>query len=349
MLKSIESWCLMFQEDLLKWYQNNYRKLPWRVDCNPYKIWLSEIMLQQTQVKTVIDYYNRFIDQYPTVSDLSKADEHDVLKLWEGLGYYSRARRLIPCAQMIVEDYQGKFPTDYKEIIKLPGIGSYTAGAVLSIAFNAKLPAVDGNVMRVYARLFDLSWDISIPKTKSKFEKKVLETLPMNRRDFNQALMELGAMICKPKNPECINCPIKDHCKAYLNGSEKALPVKSKKIKKKHAKKAVLYIVHKEELLLIKRPSKGLLAGLWGFPVIDMEDDIETNLCHHLLNDLGLSYVVHEQVKTGKHVFTHLIWEMTLLKVQVKDKAYIDYPEIVWIKEDEIKNYPVPTAFRKLL
>ena len=196
------------QTKLLDWYHINHRKLPWRDQFDPYKIWLSEIMLQQTQVTTVIDYFNRFVKTYPTVQDLALADEDSVLKLWEGLGYYSRARRLIPCAKMVVELFDGEFPKDYKKIIKLPGVGSYTAGAVLSIAYNIKLPAVDGNVMRVYSRLFNMDADISDAKSKKIFEEKVFDTLPEDRRHYNQALMELGATICTPKSPKCMACPI---------------------------------------------------------------------------------------------------------------------------------------------
>lgn len=340
---------MSFQNKLLAWYQVNARVLPWREDSNPYKIWLSEVMLQQTQVITVIDYFNRFIKRYPTVEALASAEEEKVLKLWEGLGYYSRARRLIPCAQMVVERFDGQFPKDYSDMIKLPGVGSYTAGAILSIAYNKKVAAVDGNVMRVYARLYNLDWDISIPKSKKAFEDLVMETLPEDRRHFNQALMELGALVCTPKSPKCDLCPIEADCLAKHADVAASLPIKSKKIKKKHMKKIVLRIECDGEMLLIKRPNEGLLAGLWGLACFDYEVPLEENIRYWLEDNLDLDYVSHEVIKEAKHVFTHLIWDMTLIKVIVKDKKVVDFPEVVWIAPEGLSEYPLPTAFKKLL
>lgn len=340
---------MSFQKKILAWYEVNARVLPWRKDSNPYRIWLSEIMLQQTQVITVIDYFNKFIKRYPTVEALASAEEETVLKLWEGLGYYSRARRLIPCAQMVLDSFDGQFPEHYSDMIKLPGVGSYTAGAVLSIAYNKKVPAVDGNVMRVYARLYNLDWDISIAKTKKAFEELVLETLPEDRRHFNQALMELGALICTPKSPKCDVCPLVTDCLAKQAGVANTLPVKTKKIKKKHMKKIVLTIECDGEILLIKRPNEGLLAGLWGLACFDYDEPLEESIPYWLEENLDLDYVSHEKLKESKHVFTHLIWDMTLIKVIVKDKKVVDFPEVVWIKVESLSEYALPTAFKKLL
>lgn len=329
------------QEKLLDWYHNNHRQLPWREDHNPYKIWLSEIMLQQTQVATVINYFNKFISRYPTIYDLAKAEEDDVLKLWEGLGYYSRARRLIPCARMIINDYHGQFPSLYSEMIKLPGIGSYTAGAILSIAYNIKQPAVDGNVMRVFSRLYEMEDDLSKSKTKSVFELKVKETLPHDVRHYNQALMELGATICTPK-PKCAICPIREFCAAYKNDRVLKFPVKSRKIKKKIQEIIVCIIEHDGLLLIEKRPSEGLLASMWGFPCF------ESN-CEISLEDYDLEVLDQEKLFMEKHVFTHIIWEMTVIRVNVRKRKRTDFPKTKWILKDDLKDYPLPTAFKKLL
>jgi A/G-specific adenine glycosylase len=340
---------MSFQNKLLAWYDSNARVLPWRENSDPYRIWLSEVMLQQTQVATVIAYFNRFISRFPSVEALGAADEETVLKLWEGLGYYSRARRLIPCAQMVVETYGGVFPKSYKEIIKLPGVGSYTAGAILSIAYNMKVPAVDGNVMRVYARLFNLDWDISLAKIKKEFEDLVMETLPEDRRHFNQGLMELGALICTPKSPKCDQCPIVENCLAYKAGSSSNLPIKSKKIKKKHMKKLVLAVACGGEILLVRRPSEGLLAGLWGLPTLDYQEPVKDSISYWLEDHLDLVYVDHEIVKEAKHIFTHLIWDMTLVRVNVHSKRVVDFPEVVWVDPNGVSDYPLPTAYKKLL
>jgi len=337
------------QTKLLDWYHVNHRKLPWRDQSDPYKIWLSEIMLQQTQVTTVIDYFNRFISKYPTVQDLAVADEDSVLKLWEGLGYYSRARRLIPCAKMVTELYDGQFPKDYKKIIKLPGVGSYTAGAVLSIAYNIKLPAVDGNVMRVYSRVFNMDADISDAKSKKIFEEKVFETLPKDRRHYNQALMELGATICTPKSPKCTGCPILEYCEAFKLELQSERPVKTKKIKKKHVNVAVCYIKYLDKVLLMKRPGEGLLAGMWAFPVIEY-DELPKEAIQSFLKEEFLIEVDHiKEQSFTKHVYTHLVWHMTLFEMKSDKKATVDYPQIKWLDFDELKEYALPKGFHKLL
>lgn len=223
----------MFQQALLTWFEANKRDMPWRRTYAPYHIWLSEIMLQQTQVATVIPYFERYIKKYPTIEDLAEGDETEVLKLWEGLGYYSRARRLIPCAQQVMRDHNGKFPKDYKTLIKLPGIGPYTAGAILSIAYNLKFPAVDGNVKRVFSRMYEIDEPVNDPKQHKVFETLVQEVIPDDARNFNQAIMELGALICKPSSPNCGACPVTDNCLAYKNGHQQVLPLYKKKPDKK--------------------------------------------------------------------------------------------------------------------
>lgn len=345
-----------FQIDLLNWYEQHHRNLPWRENHDPYRIWISEIMLQQTQVVTVISYFNRFIAAYPTVFSLALAHEDEVFKLWEGLGYYSRARNLLRCAQRIVSEHQGQFPQDLKTLLKLPGIGPYTAGAILSIAFNAKVPAVDGNVLRVYSRLCSSSADIGDPKTRLMMEEKVLADLPEDRRHFNQALMELGATVCTPKSPLCEECPISRHCLALSQNLVSTLPIKEKKLKRSYYTAAVAYVTCGEQVLLIKRPPDGLLAGLWGFPSAELAPEASpqaeiASLTQWLSEymDLEVSPVSANPVSTAKHVFTHKTWHMHLWHFEAPFLAKTALPEMVWITRQEISNYPLPTAFVKLI
>lgn len=336
----------MIDKKLLDWYKINQRILPWRESHNPYRIWLSEVMLQQTQVSTVIPYFNRFVSRYPTVQELAEAEEDDVLKLWEGLGYYSRARRLIPCAKMVVEMFDGVFPEDYNSMIKLPGIGSYTAGAILSIAYNLKYPAVDGNVMRVFSRLFKMENDISDTKSKKIFEEKVFETLPSDRRHFNQALMELGATICTPTTPKCEACPLCLECESFKDQTVLNYPVKTKKIRKKTKKMIVCYIMHDNQVMIERRPSEGLLASMWGLPIYEEAIDTLDGL---LQEEYELKVTSKTYMKSAKHVFTHLIWEMELYLIEVDQKSYLEYPQNKWIDKVDFKKYALPTAFKKLI
>lgn len=338
------------QASLLKWYKQNHRKLPWRATRDPYKIWLSEIMCQQTQVATVISYYNRFLETYPDIISLSRASEDDVYKLWEGLGYYSRAKRLMQCARVITQNHDGVFPRTYEEIIDLPGIGPYTAGAIASIAFDIKIPAVDGNVLRVYSRLYNIEEDVGKQVTKKKIEAMVSADLPEDVRDYNQALMELGALICVPKNPRCEICPVYKFCIAREKNSQNSLPIKTPKAKKVVKKMMVAYVIYENQLLLEKRGTEGLLANLWGFPIVEVKEDHGSKeMMAYLEDNYGL-YVTEEVIiTTKKHIFTHLIWEMTLIRYKPRSIPIIEDPEVVWIHPEAISNYPLPTAFLKLL
>src|SRR6478735_6794307 len=254
-----------FQSDLISWFKQEQRDLPWRKDQDPYKVWVSEIMLQQTRVDTVIPYFNRFIEQFPTVEALSKAEEEKVLKAWEGLGYYSRARNLHSAVKEVHEKYGGQVPDNPKEISSLKGVGPYTAGAILSIAYGIPEPAVDGNVMRVLSRILLIKDDIAKPKTRKVFEEIVREIISIeNPSYFNQGLMELGALICIPKNPSCLLCPVREHCRGYAEGVQKELPVKSK-AKAPKMVPIVAGVLQTEDgrYVINKRPSTGLLANMW--------------------------------------------------------------------------------------
>lgn len=347
------------QEKLLNWYQLNHRPLPFRESTDPYRIWISEVMLQQTQVSTVIPYYNQFIEKFPTVLDLSRAEEEDVYKLWAGLGYYSRAKNLLKCAKEIVEVHGGEFPKDYKKALKLPGIGPYTAGAVLSIAYNLKHPAVDGNVMRVISRIYNIKEDITLPKTKKIFEEKVQSILPDDARHFNQAIMELGALVCTPQKPKCEVCPVKDDCKANLLGIQDQLPVKTKKPKNKNTYMGV-GILNKDQKILLVKYHKGLLSGLWGLPAVEGSDQshAKENLLKAIEDEYGLKINKCEKRGEETHLFTHRTWKMDIYDMEVSLKAPEFYlqeaseiyeRDILWQTKDKIKDYPISAAFQKVL
>jgi len=346
------------QEKLLNWYKLNHRKLPFRENNDPYRIWVSEVMLQQTKVDTVIPYYNRFIKQFPTVFDLAKASEEEVYKLWAGLGYYSRAKNLLKCAKEIVAEHKGVFPPDYKKALALPGVGPYTAGAVLSIAYNLKHPAVDGNVMRVIARIYNIADDISIPKTKKVFEEKVQSILPEDARHFNQSIMELGALICTPTNPKCKQCPVQALCVANRLKIQDQLPVKTKIIKHKKVHTAIAIIKNQDEILFINN-EKGLLSGLWGFPTIEASNQIKAkeNLLKYLKKEYSLS--INKSIKLGEetHIFTHKTWKMDIYEIDaelnsnfyVREDLDASKTQIMWLKVDDISNYAISTAFKKVI
>ncbi|HBI03581.1 MAG TPA: A/G-specific adenine glycosylase, partial [Paenibacillaceae bacterium] len=260
-----------FQRDLLTWFEQEKRSLPWRENKDPYRIWVSEIMLQQTRVDTVIPYYDRFMERFPTIKDLAEADLEDVYRVWEGLGYYSRAKNLHTAVREVKEQYGGVVPNTPEEIHKLKGIGPYTAGAILSIAYGLPEPAVDGNVMRVLSRVFLIQEDITKTKTRKVFEELVRKIISTgNPSNFNQALMELGALVCSPKSPQCLTCPVHTHCQAVKEGMQEALPVKKKSKKGKSVEMAVGLVRNQEnQWLICKRPAEGLLANLWEFPGVE--------------------------------------------------------------------------------
>ncbi|HPF16112.1 MAG TPA: A/G-specific adenine glycosylase [Thermotogota bacterium] len=354
---------MSFQQALLKWYQVHQRTLPFRESLDPYHIWISEIMLQQTQMDTVLPYYKRFMEAFPTVYDLAKAPQERVMHLWAGLGYYSRARNLHKCAKVIVEKHQGRFPEDYQEALKLPGIGPYTAGAVLSIAYNQPIPAVDGNVLRVFSRLFDSHLDIGEAKNKRVIQNQIRELIPDNARDFNQALMELGALVCLPKKPRCESCPLTNSCQAKERSLQDELPVKRKKIKNKKIPVAV-GIIKKHNKIMITKASTELLNGLWGFPIAEGKntENAKEQLINYLKETINKGTCSLKVIGSTKHVFTHKTWMMTLyennypgelneevLQQYDNDKSMAKNEEIKWVTLEDLSKYPMATAFKKLL
>ena len=328
---------------LLPWYDENKRQLPWRQDKEPYHVWLSEIMLQQTRVEAVKGYYARFLQALPTVADLASCDDDVLHKLWEGLGYYSRVRNLKKCAQVIMERYGGKFPRRYDELLALPGIGEYTAGAISSICFDAKEPAVDGNVLRVYARLMEDDTPIDLPAFKREVRRQLAEIYPDRAGDFTQALMELGATVCGPnKKPDCGNCPCRDFCGGAIHGTAEKFPVKLPKKEKRIEEMTVFILSCDGKYALQKRPAKGLLASLWQFP--NVSGKLETAGALRWAEETGLKpRDILRQVERS-HIFTHIRWEMRGVYLEVAAQA----DGFCWLTPEEIeKEAALPTAFRQ--
>jgi len=332
-------------EALLPWYDTNRRDLPWRQDRDPYHIWVSEIMLQQTRVEAVKGYYTRFLQALPNVAALAECDDELLHKLWEGLGYYSRVRNLKKAAQQIMTDHNGEIPHTYSEILALPGIGEYTAGAICSIAFNQPMPAVDGNVLRVFSRLTNDSTPIDQPAYKKSVQKKLQSIYPPKAGDFTQALMELGATICGPnREPDCENCPCKAVCLGYQHKTANDLPVKSPKRGRKGEQYTVFILSCDGKYALCKRPAQGLLAGLWQFPNVPGKLDAQSAL--NQVEQLGLNPSKINMQVERKHVFTHIEWDMCGVYAEVKA---CDGP-FVWLTMEQIQTQTaLPTAFRQFL
>ena len=328
---------------LLPWYERNKRQLPWRSDQNPYHIWVSEIMLQQTRVEAVKGYYSRFLEKFPAIADLANADDEILHKMWEGLGYYSRVRNLKKSAKIIMEKHGGVFPNEYSEVLALPGIGSYTAGAICSIAFEQPMPAVDGNVLRVVARMLNDNTPVDTPAFKSFVQQNLAKFYPERAGDFTQALMELGATVCGPnRKPDCVNCPCKAFCQGYQNGTAEALPVRKPKKGRRIEEKTVFILSCNGSYALEKRPSKGLLAGLWQFPNVPGNLTAEEVL--RAVEEMGLKPKEILLRVERKHIFTHIEWRMygICLELAEKDHAY------TWLDAQQVRaEAALPTAFRQ--
>ncbi len=337
-------------EPLLAWYDKGHRILPWRENPEGYNVWISEIMLQQTRVEAVKPYYHRFISELPDIQSLAECEEEKLLKLWEGLGYYNRARNLKKAAGQMMELYHGKMPESQEELIKLAGIGSYTSGAISSIAFGKKVPAVDGNVLRVLSRLSKDDEDVLKDTTKRRVERQLLEVMPEKRPgDFNQALMELGAVVCVPNGkPRCELCPWETFCLAHKAGCEEEYPKKEPKKKRTIEKKTILIIQDENKSVLHKRPKKGLLAGLYEFPSMEGHKSEKRVLAY--LKEMGLEILRIQRMEDARHIFSHKEWHMIAYKIRVDELAPKGetLEKENWIfadsKEAEEK-YPLPSAF----
>lgn len=374
-----------FSERLLEWYHSQKRDLPWRRHRDPYYIWVSEIMLQQTRVETVIPYFNRFIERFPTIAALAEAPEEEVLKCWEGLGYYSRARNLQHAAKEVKERYGGAVPNDREAVFGLKGVGPYTAGAILSIAFNRPEPAVDGNVMRVLSRYFLIEDDIAKNKTRVRMEGLAAELIPEGEAShFNQALMELGALVCTPKAPRCLTCPVMEQCAGRLEGRELTLPVKTK-AKPPRPETRIAALVEGSgpnagRVLIRQRPSTGLLARMWELPhwpappEAAAEDGLRRSLA-----DSGVPAEVRDYWTDAEHTFSHIHWTLKVYRCkeqaampmaaehrtryglsgplpEAEPELFADGPEPEpagwpkrWIGPEDMGSYAFPNVFLKLL
>lgn len=341
-------------EKLLCWYDENRRSLRWREDPKPYYVWVSEIMLQQTRVEVVKRYFDSFIESLPTVETLADVQEERLLKLWEGLGYYNRVKNMQKAAAVIMNEYGGKLPDEYETLLTLPGIGPYTAGAIASIAYQKKIAAVDGNVLRVMKRLAGSYDDISKQSIKNELQIELNAILPDRPGDFNQAVMDLGASICIPNGkPLCHTCPLQQECIAFQKGIVMELPVKAKKKERKVEEKTVLLLQKDGRFALNKRTGKGLLEGLWEFP--NVSGNIRKTQLLELCKEYGFQVIQLKKLPNAKHIFSHVEWRMTgyyiriaagEIKKEIREEL-LSIDKLVWADVDQINNkYALAGAFQ---
>ena len=331
---------------LVKWYRDNKRILPWRDKDNAYYTWVSEIMLQQTRVEAVKPYFQRFITELPDIQSLAECPEEKLLKLWEGLGYYNRVRNMQEAAKTVKDEYNGRLPEDYQALLSLKGIGSYTAGAIASIAYGKKVPAVDGNVLRVISRITESTEDISRQSVRRKIEQQVSQIMPSDcPGDFNQGLIELGAIVCVPNGePKCEICPAAEICRARKEGIAMELPVKTKAKGRKIEKRTVLVFHDSDTLAIQKRPDKGLLAGLYELP--NLEGWLSQQEVIEYSKSIGLSPIRIKKLPAAKHIFSHVEWQMKGYEIQVDELEKNCSKEMIFAKEEVLKEkYSIPSAF----
>lgn len=333
-------------EKLVRWFKKNQRNLPWRKNYKPFEVWVSEIMLQQTRVEQMLPYYHRFLEQFPSVTALAVAKEETVLKAWEGLGYYSRARNLHRATQKIVFEKKGRIPQTAEELKELPGFGEYIANAVASIAFNQLVAVVDGNVFRVLGRYFGIHSDIAEAKTKKEFQKIAYQILPKGKaREFNQGLMELGALVCLPQQPLCTQCPLREKCVAKKQRQQNLFPVKTKKPKRPIKTFAAILVQLPEKVWLVKRKQK-LLQGLWEFPQVPLQplSDSKRELEKRFGNEFCVTILLGKEIGRIEHDYTHFHQSIVLFEAAVSEKSGIE-----WISKTKIKKLPLSKANQKLL
>jgi A/G-specific adenine glycosylase len=341
-------------EKLLSWYELNRRDLPWRRRPSPYAVWVSEIMLQQTRVETVIPYFQRWIQRFPDVKALAQASQQEVLSAWEGLGYYSRARNLHKAAQIIVDQYGGHLPGDAQALRSLPGIGRYTAGAIASIAFGKDAPALDGNIRRVLARLDNMNEPARSPAGERRLWELAARLLPTGRAgDFNQALMDLGATLCTPQAPDCQRCPLSTDCTAYQLGRQELLPVTARKAAIPHHTVTAAVIQREKQVLITQRPSNGLLGGLWEFPggKVQPGEDLAACLQREIKEELAVEIRVGKAFGEYRHAYTHFRVTLHAFLCQLckgsQPKA-VQVQDLRWVKAEELANYPMGKIDRQI-
>jgi A/G-specific adenine glycosylase len=344
-------------DQILVWYAHNARQLPWRDHHDPYAVWVSEIMLQQTRVETVIPYFERWMARFPDISDLAAASLQEVLALWEGLGYYSRARNLHKAAQLVVAHHDGNLPAEPKALRQLPGIGRYTAAAIASMAFGLDEPALDGNIRRVLARVFD----VGLPARSTEGERRLWELAeenlpPGQAGNFNQALMDLGASVCTPRQPDCPNCPLKDNCKAYRLGIQEERPVKKPKNEIPHYTVTAAVIRENDQVLIAQRPAEGLLGGLWEFPGGKVEDGetLPDGLRREILEELGVGIKVGPPLGVYRHAYTHFRVTLHAFLCSLNDRQAslrlgpIEHSALRWIVPEDLASYPMGKLDRQI-
>jgi A/G-specific adenine glycosylase len=343
-----------FRDVLLKWFKNYQRKMPWRGIQDPYLIWVSEVMLQQTQVKKVVEYYNRFIERFPDVQKLAAAPLQDVLKVWEGLGYYARARNLHKSSKIVVKDFNGEIPSDYAAFRKLPGVGDYSAAAVQSIAFNAPYATVDGNIKRVLARLFLMDVPLNDVSSTKHFQQKADFLLEREVPGiFNQAMMELGATVCRPQSPTCLVCPVNQFCEAFNTGRQVEFPrrLKTEPVPEHYIATGVIYKA--SEVLIIQRPLDGLLGGLWEFPngQIAENETAEAACIRHISDVVNLSVTNLKYLTRVKHAFTHFKIVVDVFQCDYTSGALVlnGPTDAKWVELAALQDYPLPRATHKIL
>jgi len=337
----------------LAWYDENARSLPWRAGSDPYRVWVSESMLQQTRVETVIPYFERWMQLFPTLHNLAAASEQDVLKAWEGLGYYSRARNLLRAAKMVVQDYDGKIPDSARILRTLPGVGRYTAAAIASIAFHQNEAALDGNIRRILARVFNVTLPISSSEGEKHLWQLAQESLPSQRAgDYNQALMDIGALICTPKSPDCPTCPLREICIARMLGVQEERPIRPAPVVVPHAV-VTAAVIHREDLILIaRRPTNGLLGGMWEYPggKVEPGESLAQALEREITEELGVTVAVGPEIGVFKHAYTHLkvtLHAFTCRLISGEPKP-LHASEIAWRRLPDIQNFPMGKIDRQI-
>lgn len=343
------------QRDLLAWYERHRRELPWRDEPDPYRVWVSEVMLQQTQVATVVPYYQRFLERFPSLADLAAAPLDEVLKAWEGLGYYARARNLHAAARQVMTDHDGRLPESYAALRRLPGFGEYTAGAVASIAFGERVPAVDGNVKRVLARLLAITDDVSRSPTARRLREVAAELVPAERPgDFNQALMELGAMLCTPTSPRCLLCPARGECQGLAQGIQESLPAKASRPQRPHYDVTAAVIRHEDgRFLIAQRRPDAMLGGLWEFPGGKCQpgEALPDCLRREIREELSLEIEVGQYLTTIQHGYTHFRISLHVFECRhlVGEPRALDCADWRWVGLSELENFAFPVTDQKII
>lgn len=342
------------RKSLLGWFEINKREMPWRDSRDPYAIWLSEVMLQQTRVDQATPYFQKFMAAFPKVADLANADQHDVLMLWEGLGYYARGRNLHKAAKVVADDYGGRFPASYEKLLSLPGVGPYTAAAIASIAFGGKHAVVDGNVIRVLSRFFGITDDVSSGRTKRTIQELADELLdPQKPGDFNQAVMELGSLVCSPSIPKCDECPLGAWCVAHKTLQTSTIPYKAPKSKVPHHDIVVAVISDAQgRLLIARRPETAMLGGLWEFPggKIEKGETLEQALIREIREELGVQIAIRRDFMVLKHAYSHfkITLHAYLCDLESGNPEPRSSSELRWVLPQQLADFPFPKANRRL-